>query len=95
VFLGVFIIFVGFKPQTETSWQTAAIILGGLSMVIGYFLYESLLAVLFPSLEIFAIAEIPANIGQMLVGLTIALPVLRVAKKSLQSGQNNIGNKPQ
>jgi uncharacterized membrane protein len=95
MFLGVFIIFVGFKPQTETSWQTTAIILGGLGMVIGYFLYENLLAVLFPGLGIFAIGEIPANIGQMLVGLTIALPVVKVAKKAFPSGQSAEGSRLQ
>jgi uncharacterized membrane protein len=53
-----------------------SVIVGGLEMVAGYFLYENLLAVLFPGLEIFAIAEIPLNIGQMLVGLIIAVPIM-------------------
>jgi uncharacterized membrane protein len=95
VFLAAFIIFAGFKPQTETSWQTTAIVLGGLAMVIGYFLYENLLAMLFPGLGIYAIGEIPANIGQMLVGLTIALPVLRVAKKALPPSQSAINSRQQ
>jgi uncharacterized membrane protein len=85
IFLALFIVFSSSKPQTETGWQTASIILGGLVMVVGYFLYENLLALLFPALGIYAIGEIPANIGQMLVGLTIALPILRVAKKALPS----------
>jgi len=45
-------------------------------MVLGYFLYETLLAVLIPGLGIVAIAEIPLNIGQMLVGLVIAVPIM-------------------
>ena len=53
-----------------------SVIVGGLEMVTGYFLYETLLAVLFPGLEIFAIAEIPLNMGQMLVGLIIAVPIM-------------------
>ena len=53
-----------------------SVIVGGLEMVTGYFLYETLLAVLFPGLEIFAVAEIPLNIGQMLVGLIIAVPIM-------------------
>jgi uncharacterized membrane protein len=89
VFLALFIVFSGSKPQTATGWQTASIILGGLVMVSGYFLYENLLALLFPVLGIYAIGEIPANIGQMLVGLTIALPLLRVAKKALPPTQNS------
>jgi uncharacterized membrane protein len=56
-------------------------IVGGLEMVTGYFLYETLLAVLFPGLEIFAIAEIPLNIGQMLVGLIIAVPIMHAVQR--------------
>ena len=62
-------------PNTTTR-ATFSVIFGGLEMVIGYFLYETFLAVLFPGLEIFAIAEIPLNIGQMLVGLIIAVPIM-------------------
>lgn len=87
LFLGVFIILLSFMPQTQTSWQTTSIILGGATMVAGYFLYENFLAVLFPGLGIFAIGEIPANIGQMLVGMTIALPVLRAVQTVLPSQQ--------
>ncbi len=53
-----------------------SVIVGGLEMVAGYFLYETLLAMLFPGLEIFAIVEIPVNIVQMLVGLVIAVPIM-------------------
>jgi len=83
LFLGTFIIVLSFMPQTQTGWQTTSIILGGAIMVAGYFLYENLLALLFPGLEIFAVGEIPANIGQMLVGMTIALPVLRAVQTTL------------
>ncbi len=93
-FLGVFIILFGLKSHAETNLQTTAIILGGFSMVLGYFLYENLLALLFPGLGIYAIGEIPANIGQMLVGLTIALPALRIAKKALPLSQSPKVPKP-
>jgi uncharacterized membrane protein len=58
-----------------------SVIVGGLEMVAGYFLYETLLAVLFPGLEIFAIAEVPLNIGQMLVGLIIAVPIMHAVQR--------------
>jgi uncharacterized membrane protein len=87
LFLGAFVIFVSIKSNDETSGQTTAIIIGGVVMVIGYFLYENLLAVLAPSLGIYAIGEIPINIGQMLVGMTIALPVLKAAKKAFPPQQ--------
>lgn len=89
LFLGVFVIVVSFLPQTEATWQTAGILVGGATMVAGYFLYENLLAVLFPALGILAIAEIPANIGQMLVGLTVALPTLRFVQRALPSQEKN------
>jgi uncharacterized membrane protein len=88
LFLGIFIISVSFMPGTKISWQTIAIILGGTEMVVGYFLYESLLATLFPGLEIYAVGEIPINIGQMLVGIVIALPILRAVQRALSFESN-------
>lgn len=83
LFLGAFIIFMSLMAATKISWQTTSIILGGLGMVVGYFLYENLLATLFPGLGIYAVGEIPLNIGQMLVGLTIALPILRAVQRAM------------
>ncbi|MCW3994743.1 MAG: ECF transporter S component [Candidatus Bathyarchaeota archaeon] len=62
--------------HNHTLCAIIAVLVGGLSMVLGYFLYENLLAVLMPSLNIYAIGEIPLNIGQMLVGLIIAVPIM-------------------
>jgi hypothetical protein len=67
-----------------------SVIVGGLEMVAGYFLYESLLAVLFPGLEIFAIAEIPLNIGQMLAGLIIAVPIMHAVLRIFPQLKNQI-----
>jgi uncharacterized membrane protein len=85
LFLGVFIVSMSIRVETQVSWQTIAVILGGAEMVIGYFLYESLLAVLVPGAEIYAIAEIPLNIGQMLVGMTVALPIVKAVQRALPS----------
>ena len=52
-------------------------VFGGLVMVAGYFLYEQLF------LGVFALAEIPINIGQMTVGLIVAAPVVKVVRRSL------------
>jgi uncharacterized membrane protein len=88
LFLGAFIILMSFMPGTRTSWQTTSIIMGGTEMVVGYFLYETLLAGLFPGLGIFAAGEIPVNTGQMLVGMAIALPVLRAVERALPYESN-------
>jgi uncharacterized membrane protein len=77
LFLAIFIISMSLKFGSQISWQTIAILLGGTAMVAGYFLYETMLALLSPGLGIYAFGEIPLNIGQMLVGMTIALPIVR------------------
>lgn len=77
---GVIVGFLNVKLKkyipNSTARATISVVVGGLEMVAGYFLYETLLAVLFPGLEIFAFAEIPINIGQMLAGLIIAVPIM-------------------
>jgi uncharacterized membrane protein len=50
-----------------------SIIFGGLEMVAGYFLYENF--VIGYPLAV-ALAEVPFNIVQMLIGLTVAIPVM-------------------
>jgi hypothetical protein len=84
-FLGVFIVSMSLRGGIHVSWQTTAIVIGGAEMVAGYFFYEILLASILPGLGIYAIGEIPLNIGQMLVGLTIALPVIKGVQSALPS----------
>lgn len=75
--VALFIAFVGFKIEPELGRAVFAMIVGGLEMVLGYFLYEQLV------LGKAAILEIPINIGQMIVSLTIALPISRIILRSL------------
>ncbi len=51
-------------------------LLGGTIMVTGYLLYETFL-INFAS----ALIEVPVNIGQVLIGLIVAIPVLLVLKE--------------
>jgi len=83
LFLAIFIVSMSFKTATKISLQTVAIVLGGAEMVVGYFLYENLLNIVLPGLGIAAILEIPVNIGQMLVGMTIALPTAKAVQRAL------------
>ena len=64
------IIFASFKIEPQLGWTIFSTITGGLAMVIGYFLYEQVVLG-----KTSAIFEIPFNIGQMLIGLIIAIPV--------------------
>ena len=66
------------KTKSITLSATIAIIIGGLEMVLGYFLYETLVLG-YP----FALAavEVPFNIVQMLIGLIVAVPVMHAVLK--------------
>jgi len=59
------------KTKSITLSATIAIIVGGFEMVLGYFLYETLILG-----STVAILEVPLNIVQMLIGLIIAVPIM-------------------
>ena len=73
------VILMGFTLEPEFGWIIMSIFTGGLVMVTGYFLYEQLI------LGVLAIAEIPINIGQMLIGLIVSVPVYRAVKRYLKA----------
>lgn len=78
-FEGAIVGFLNRKLQKITRSNslsaTVSIIIGGLEMVVGYFIYEQL--VLGYPLAV-ALVEVPFNIVQMLVGLVIAIPVMHI-----------------
>jgi uncharacterized membrane protein len=61
------------KIRSMTLCATIAVVIGGFEMVLGYFLYETLVLA-YP----FALAavEVPFNIVQMLIGLVVAVPLM-------------------
>jgi uncharacterized membrane protein len=61
------------KTGRITLSATVAIIIGGFEMVLGYFLYETLVLG-YPSA--LALVEVPFNIVQMLIGLIVAIPIV-------------------
>ncbi len=67
------------KLQKHTSRfaivASVSVVVGGLEMVAGYFLYE-LFALGYPLAGV--IAEVPANLAQMGISLSIALPIVLV-----------------
>ena len=81
--LGVLVILlislVGFVFEPEFGWLVFSILLGGSLMIIGYFLYQQFF------LGVLAVAEIPVNIGQMTIGLIVALPIVRAIWRYLPS----------
>jgi len=82
----VLIALMGFVLEPEFGWLVLTVLVGGLEMVAGYFIYQQFfLPLLFPAFKVIAIAEIPINIGQMMVGLIVSIPVVRTVWRSLPS----------
>jgi uncharacterized membrane protein len=74
---GAIVGFLNLKLKKYTPNPTVcavvSVIIGGLEMVTGYFLYEQLVLGYPFAL---ALAEVPFNIVQMLIGLVIAVPIM-------------------
>jgi hypothetical protein len=54
-------------------------------MVAGYFLYQQFFIAPLFGIPVIAVAEIPINIGQMLVGLVVSIPIVRTIWRSMPS----------
>lgn len=76
---------LGLRTDPEFGWSVFSVILGGLVMVSGYFLYQQFLIGPLFNIEVVAIAEIPINIGQMVIGATVSLPIYKIVQKALPS----------
>ena len=74
VIAAITILYISLKQDPYLSWQIISILIGGSVMVIGYFLYQQLI------LGVVAIVEIPINIGQMMIGAIIAIPLVRAIR---------------
>ncbi len=83
IFLGILaallIAATGFVTDPEFGWTIFSIIVGGFCMVLGYFLYEFFLIYPLFKIEAVAVAEVPVNIGQMIIGAIVASPIVKVA----------------
>jgi uncharacterized membrane protein len=73
----------GFVLEPEFGWLAFSTLVGGVIMVTGYFLYQNFLLLPLFNIEAIAVAEIPINIGQMLIGLVVALPIVRIMLRSM------------
>lgn len=68
---------LGLKLDPTIGWTVLSVLLGGLEMVLGYFLYEQLI------LGYYALAEVPINIGQVTIGLLLSIPLVKTVKRIL------------
>ncbi len=62
----------GIYLDPQISWLVFVILIGGAEMVTGYYLYEVLILG-----EVLATAEILVNVGQVMVGLIVSIPLTR------------------
>jgi uncharacterized membrane protein len=69
---------LGILTDPEFGWTIFSVITGGLVMVFGYFLYQMFLIFPLFNIEVVAIMEIPVNIGQMIIGAIVALPIAKL-----------------
>jgi uncharacterized membrane protein len=82
--VGLLVSLTGLLAEPEVGWLVFTTLTGGAVMVAGYFVYEQfLLFPLFGITGVFAPAEIPINIGQMLVGVLVAIPIVKILSRSL------------
>ena len=74
---------MGLIFEPELGWLVFTTLIGGSMMVTGYFIYQQFL--LFPlfNIEVVAFAEIPINIGQVLIGLIVAIPIVKIVMRSI------------
>ncbi len=81
--LALSIIALGFRAEPRFGWTVFSVIIGGFIMVSGYFIYQQFFIGPLFNIEVVALAEIPINIGQMIIGATIALPAAKVIQRAL------------
>lgn len=79
---GIAILYISFRFDPTLSWHIIAVMLGGGEMILGYFLYEQLV------LGVAAVIEIPINLGQVMIGSAISIPISRSIRTRLKAGVN-------
>lgn len=77
------IILTGFVFEPEFGWLVFSALVGGSTMVFGYFIYQQFFIGPLFNISVIAIAEIPINIGQMIVGVVVSIPIVRTVRRSL------------
>lgn len=76
---------MGFLFEPEFGWLAFSALVGGSIMVAGYFIYQQFFLGPLFNFYVIAAAEIPINIGQMVVGLIVSIPIVRTIWRSLPS----------
>jgi uncharacterized membrane protein len=67
----------GLSVDERLGWPVLSVLIGGLEMVSGYFLYETFVL----QLGSYPPTEVPWNVAQALIGLLVAVPLVRSVKR--------------
>jgi uncharacterized membrane protein len=81
------VLVAGLRLDPKLGWTILSILAGGSAMVVGYFLYEGIALQLG---FVTASVEVPINIGQVLVGLVVSIPVVRSIRR-VAAGRESVG----
>ncbi len=76
----------GLKADSRLGWTVASLLVAGSEMITGYFIYENFILgqILFPEAGvIYALGEVPINIGQMSIGIIASIPLVKGVKRAL------------
>ena len=65
-----------FSVEPRVGWLALSILAGGVAMVSGYYVYETLVLGI-----VGALAEVPFNIAQAMIGLIVSLPLVRSVRR--------------
>jgi len=81
----VLIAVVGIRLKVKSGQSVMSVLAGGAEMVTGYYLYESFVLTLIAPASVIATlapaAEVPFNVAQALIGLLIAVPLVRSIRR--------------
>uniref|UniRef100_A0A7C4I5D7 ECF transporter S component n=2 Tax=Caldiarchaeum subterraneum TaxID=311458 RepID=A0A7C4I5D7_CALS0 len=69
-----------FRRKEYEAWLVGSLLLAGLVMVAGYFLYETIAVLLGILPDILPLAEVPLNIGQVVIGSAVAIPIYKAVR---------------
>ncbi|WFO75338.1 ECF transporter S component [Desulfurococcaceae archaeon MEX13E-LK6-19] len=78
IIVTVIVLVIGFKYEELVGIKIIGLMIAGLEMVFGYFLYQVFILGYQPPV---AATELPVNIGQALIGITIGLPLSETLRK--------------
>jgi uncharacterized membrane protein len=74
---------LGLLTDPQFGWTVFSVIVGGFVMVTGYFIYQLFFIYPLFNIQAVAIAEVPINIGQMVIGAVVALPIAKIVWRVL------------